>query len=207
MVTLMRDSWPHNTKLCVILCDCLYHLAKFDKPTKAIIRSEGGTELLFRILKTAEYHKLIEKTLYLIQVLSTDPEIKKEIIQNFGTDEMAKKLHYNMKDPEKRHQTNKVPYYAASAMRNVSDAVDKLKNPEQVVLEILNSLHQPQGQWPEKVRDCVLGTLGNLLAKMPELRLRVLEKGGMQLLFDLLGQFNRAGPEHHLIEPLLCALK
>ena len=73
-----------------------------------------------------------EKTLKLIQVLSTDPEIKKEINQHFGTDEMAKKLGYNVRD-EKRHATNMVPYNAASAMRNISDAVDKLKNPNELV--------------------------------------------------------------------------
>ena len=132
MMTLMKQCWPHNVKLCVILCDCLYHLAKLDRPTKEIIKRQEGTKLLFAILERAEYHTLIEKTLKLIQVLSTDPEIKKEINQQFGTDEMAKKLLYNVSH-EKRVQTNMVPYNAASAMRNISDAVDKLKNPNELV--------------------------------------------------------------------------
>ena len=79
---------------------------------------------------------------------------------------------------------------------------------------ILSSLYQPQGSVPDKVRECVLGTLGNLFAKMPELRQIVVAKGGMQLLFNLLGEFNQKhvqhGPDHalaKLIEPLLCALK
>ena len=61
MMTLMKQCWPLNVKLCVILCDCMYHLAKLDRPTKEIIKKQEGTKLLFAILERAQYHTLIGK--------------------------------------------------------------------------------------------------------------------------------------------------
>ena len=79
MVNLLKNS--NNDKLSVILCDCLYQLAKLDKPTKDIIRINQGIECLLHIVQHQQYSNLLKEAFKLLQVLSTDDDLAKEQIR------------------------------------------------------------------------------------------------------------------------------
>ena len=210
MMDLMKSS--DNVKLSAILCDCLYHLAKMDRPTKDVIRQNQGIEYLLHILEHQEYNNLIEKTMNLLQILSTDLGCKKLINQNYGTDAIAKKI-LQILSPSSGEQY-KILYYAASAMRNISDGVESLKDENMVILAHLEALQRHTSHWAEKIIDCVLGSLSNLLVKVPNLKLKMVPPqnnglgDGMGLLFRLLHKCMEGNQEAvNLIEPVLCAIK
>ena len=202
-----------NEKLSAILCDCLYHLAKMDRPTKNVIRENDGIACMLHILEHQQYYNLIEKTMNLLQILSTDLACKKLINQNNGTDAIAKKiLHFlssgNTTRTQEYREHYKILYYAASAMGNISDGVEALKDENMVILAHLEALRNPTRDWAEKIINSVLGSLYNLLVKIPNLKLKMVQTDGMAVLFDILNKCVCGNQEaRNLVEPVLCAIK
>ena len=99
-------------------------------------------------------------------------------------------------------------------MRNISDGVESLKDENMVILAHLEALKRPTSNWAEKIIDCVLGSLSNLLVKVPNLKLKMVPQqnnglgDGMGLLFRLLHECMEGNQEAvNLIEPVLCAIK
>ena len=214
MMTQLKNI--SNEKYSAILCDCLSNLAKLDKPTKDVIRQHQGIECLLRILGNQQYYNLIEKTMNLLQIVSTDGACKQLINQNHGTDVIAFKMLQFLEQRQGEH--HKILYYAASAMRNISDAVEQLKDEDMVMRSLLETLRSPPISWQAKVLNCVLGTLGNLLVKIPTFKLKMLTNNGMMLLVDIMIKCKQLIHQNlaptsgnrealNLIEPVLLAIK
>ena len=211
MINLLKNS--NNDQFSVILCDCLYQLAKLDKPTKDVIRVNQGIECLLHIVRHQQYLDLIKDAFRLLQVLSTDAECKQLIHRNFGTDLIAEKLLEFLK--QGNVETHRYLYLAASVIRNISDSVEHFKNEDLVMHALIETLRFPSPPPPSNGREkatlnhqvCVLDTLGNILIKMPRFKTKLLNDG-MKLFIDILvscGGGNRGAM--NLIEPVLLTIK
>ena len=177
-----------------------------DRPTKNVIRENDGIACMLHILEHQQYYNLIEKTMNLLQILSTDLACKKLINQNNGTDAIAKKILHFLSSGNGEHY--KILYYAASAMGNISDGVEALKDENMVILAHLEALRNPTREWAEKIINSVLGSLYNLLVKIPNLKLKMVQTNGMAVLFDILNKCVCGNQEaRNLVEPVLCAIK
>ena len=211
MINLLKNS--NNDKLSVILCDCLYQLAKLDKPTKDTIRVNQGIECLLHILEKSQYDNLNKEAFKLLQVLSTDPLCKQLIHRNFGTDLIASKLLEFLK--KGNVDTHRYLYYAASVIRNISDSVEQFKHEDMVIHALIETLRFPPPPPPPNGREkaaqnhqvCVLDTLCNILIKMPHFKTKLLNDG-MKLLIDILVTCRGGNRETmNLIEPVLLTIK
>jgi len=188
MVGLLRKN---NIKFLAIVTDCLQILAHGNQEAKLIILASEGPQELVRIMLTNDYEKLLYTTSRVLKVLSVCPSNKPVIIDCGGMRALSQHLN---------SCSQRLVLNCLWTLRNLSDAATKLEGLDDLLLNLIRLVSQPDIQ----VVTCAAGILSNLTANNQKNKVFVTSNGGVEALVKAI---QKAGDHEEVSEPAVCALR
>ena len=141
-----------NPQFLTIVCACLDYAIRGNNEAKKLLLNQNGTAHMMEALDKAKHENLIETALKVFQGLAVSPDNKKFINSRFGIELLVKFIRPDVQDSRKK---NLQSYYAASAVRNLSDSAKQIQDPrrlaEMMLVPIQQQSMQVSFQLPQKL--------------------------------------------------------